>query len=483
MYLYLDHHIVQPPRDALESVNVKELWKQPPVVEAAPKFDGSYFRFTATDEERLKTLDLDVLLLFWSGLASPEVSRLARYGVWFFLDHERLFTGLAPPGFWEVLNAQPVMVQCLKARLAESEMAVTLHQHFGPIHARSIRLSRNNMLWKSVQFVSRKLDELHRSGSIDAIAKKKECRADVVIGEGTGSNVTVMKSATAHVSRFVRDRFIGLQYFDQWAIAYKYSSCTDCVDRAFADYTWLIPPKDRFWADPFPVHTKEQDFLFFEECLNSESRGHLCVAAIDKSGLKEDPRVILSRGYHLSYPFVFSWEGERYLIPESREANRIDVYRFDSFPYNVSYYKTIMDNVDAVDATLFERDGRWWMFVGIAQPGTQNVDELFLFSADNPFGPWVSHPKNPIKSDVRAARPAGMVSMRQGKYYRPAQDCSQSYGYAIRLQEIKVLSETDYAEEEVMTICPDWSSDLLGTHTLNAAGSLSVIDALKRRRR
>jgi len=38
MYLYLDHHIVQPPRDALESVNVKELWKQPPVVEAAPKF-------------------------------------------------------------------------------------------------------------------------------------------------------------------------------------------------------------------------------------------------------------------------------------------------------------------------------------------------------------------------------------------------------------------------------------------------------------
>jgi hypothetical protein len=464
-----------------------------PIVNTQPLFGGPYFRFNEPDQKRLQDCNIDVLLLFGFGLPDRQVLPLARHGVWFFRDHELQFTGNAPTGFWEVLNQHPVTMQCLLAQHASAPKTIVLHRQYGPTHHRSISLARNNTLWKSVASLSRKLNELQRTDSLDGVVDTKQCCGDdprraprgrpgAPPGEAP-SNLVMLKAIGSQLSRFVHERARNLRYFDQWAMAYKYTACELGIDRHFADYRWLIPPKDRFWADPFPVRAEGQDFLFFEERLYSEKNGHLCVAAIDQDGLKEEPKIILKREYHLSYPFVFSWQGQWYLIPESQDAGRIDLFKFDSFPYKLGYYKTLVANVRACDATLFEAHGRWWMFAAIASAGTWNVDELFLFHADNPFGPWAPHPRNPIKSDVRSARPAGRVFARQGKYYRPAQDCSHRYGYAIRLQEIKALSAASYVEEEVEAILPDWSADVVATHTLNVTGALSAIDAKTRRRR
>ena len=482
LYLYLDYHLLRPLPDAFERVDLKERLAGYPVIETELLFDGFKFCFNEQDKRQLKELQIDVLLLFCTGLPANQVLPIARYGVWFFLDQELLSAGHPPLGFWEVLRGYPLTVQCLKARCAESPTPIILHRHCGPSDRRSIRRSRNNLLWKSGSFVTRKLDELRCAGSLDAIASSQQ-HCDDAFSCDAPSNLTVLKAITSHVSRFVHDRIADRYYFDQWVMAYKFASTERSFDDGFADYRWLLPPKERSWADPFPVQNGGEYFLFFEEFLYRANRGHLCVAAVDENGLKEDPKTILKTDYHLSYPFIFSWKGEWYLIPEAQGANRIDVYKFDCFPYRVSYYKTVMNNVKAADPTLVEVDGRWWMFVAIASRGTWNVDELWLFYADQPFGPWVPHRKNPIKSDVRSARPAGKLFMRQGKYYRPAQDCSHAYGYAIRLQEIKVLSETSYVEQEAEVILPNWSPDIVGTHTLNAAGALTVIDARRRRRR
>src|SRR5262249_30942809 len=271
----------------------------------------------------------------------------------------------------------PLTMQCLQALCAESLKPITLHRYYGPTDLRSIKKSRNDLLWKSASFVTRKLDELCRSRSLEAIASSQQCWEDGFLHRAS-SNLTVLKTIVSHGSRFVRDRITDRYYFNQWLIANKFTSTEQFFAHNFADYQWLGPPKDRFWADPFPVQTGDGYFLFFEEFFYSDNKGHLCVAAIDQEGLKEEPKTILRPEHHLSYPFVFAWQGEWYLIPETEQANRIDVYKFDSFPYKVSYYKTVMENVKAADTTLFETNGRWWMFVAIAPQGTWNVDELFL---------------------------------------------------------------------------------------------------------
>ena len=142
---------------------------------------------------------------------------------------------------------------------------------------------------------------------------------------------------------------------------------------------------------------------------------------------------------------------------------------------------TLFEGVPARDATLFEADGRWWMFVAIAD--TDSSDELHLYYSSTPLGPWKPHRRNPVKSDVRNSRPAGRLFEWNGELYRPAQDSSQRYGYALTINRVLRLTPEEFVEEEVTKVLPQWRRDLRGTHTLNICDDLTVIDCLVHRRR
>jgi len=88
---------------------------------------------------------------------------------------------------------------------------------------------------------------------------------------------------------------------------------------------------------------------------------------------------------------------------------------------------------------------------------------------------------NPISTDVRTARNAGLIHRRDGRLLRPSQDGSRGYGSSFGLNEITVLTETDYAERPVLTVGPDWAPNMVATHTYNRIGSIEVVDGKFRR--
>jgi hypothetical protein len=73
--------------------------------------------------------------------------------------------------------------------------------------------------------------------------------------------------------------------------------------------------------------------------------------------------------------------------------------------------------------------------------------------------------------------------MQGGELIRPAQICTPLYGSGIALNRVKRLDDADYLEEEVRRIVPDGEHGILGLHTINRAGALSVTDAFLRRPR
>ena len=77
------------------------------------------------------------------------------------------------------------------------------------------------------------------------------------------------------------------------------------------------------------------------------------------------------------------------------------------------------------------------------------------------------------------ARPAGRLFQQNGKWIRPAQDCSGVYGHRMTLRRIDQLTPDEYSETEIATIEPDWAAGLTATHTLNTAGDLTFIDGCK----
>jgi hypothetical protein len=269
-------------------------------------------------------------------------------------------------------------------------------------------------------------------------------------------------------------------FFDQWSLAYRFRTSVDDPNNSFYRFNYLIPPKDKFWADPFPVRHEGKYFLFFEEFLYEENKAHISVMELSKSGAGES-RPVLKRPYHLSYPFMFRWKDRHFMIPETGANRTVEVYGCEAFPEEWKLETVLFEDVAARDATLLDLDGLWWMFVAMADTGFS--DELHIYYGATPFGPWKPHKRNPVKSDVRNSRPAGRPFQWNGDLYRPAQDSSHRYGYGMKINKLVRLTPTEFVEEEVAQVLPQWRKDLRGTHTLNMCEDLTVIDCLIHRRR
>jgi hypothetical protein len=173
---------------------------------------------------------------------------------------------------------------------------------------------------------------------------------------------------------------------------------------------------------------------------------------------------------------VFRWGDAWFMIPETSERRTVELHRAVEFPLRWRLETVLFHDAAAVDATPSFHGGRLWLFLAMSASGASLNDELFLFHADAPTGPWTPHPMNPVVSDVRRARPAGPLFHDHGALYRPGQDCAGDYGAAFWLNRVEVLDERSYRETPVRRIHAGWHPGGLCTHTFARAGALEAID-------
>jgi len=201
-----------------------------------------------------------------------------------------------------------------------------------------------------------------------------------------------------------------------------------------------------FVADPFMLRHDNSFFMFFE-VMNAERRcGEIALATSDDALSWTYKQIVLSEPFHLSYPYVFEWQDDFYMVPETIYAGTISLYKADEFPTRWSCAAKLMPGQFA-DPTLFRHADRWWMF---ACPTPYQHDTLHLFFASELTDPWSEHPRSPIiRNDQRRARPAGRILEFDNKLFRFAQDCIPQYGSSVRTFEILELTPTTYTEVEI----------------------------------
>ena len=336
------------------------------------------------------------------------------------------------------------------------------------------------MLWKSVSLLSRELSDLTRQDA--SLTGKKATGHDQNRRKQKGTSFGFIR----HLGSQVTTRISRKLFLDQWHLLYHLDPAGGPAPDDPRLFSPIVPPKNRFWADPFVISEHGRYYLFIEESLmKPHKKGFISVIIMDRDGRWEQPVKVIEQPYHLSYPFMFRYEGELFMIPESGQNKTVDLYRCEEFPFRWKHHHVIMDDVRAVDTTLLFHEDRWWMFTTMIETeGASLWDELYLFWSDNPVrGPWTPHPRNPVLSDARRARPAGAVQSTDGKLYRPSQDCGRRYGYALNMNEILALNTRDYQERVVRRVEPPSGSPIKAIHTLNSAGGLTVMDGILRRRR
>lgn len=203
-----------------------------------------------------------------------------------------------------------------------------------------------------------------------------------------------------------------------------------------------------FVADPFMLRVGQRQYMFFEVWNRQTGKGEIGLAMSDDLKSWTYQRIVLAEPFHLSYPHVFDWEGEYYMVPESCAVNSIRLYKATRFPVEWAFVRTLLDGRDYVDSSVFHANGRWWLLAGTgALP--YRADTLHLFHAESLLGRWRQHPKSPVvRSNVHVGRLAGRVLVQGDRIIRYAQDCDGGYGLRVRALEITELTTRRYRERE-----------------------------------
>jgi len=244
---------------------------------------------------------------------------------------------------------------------------------------------------------------------------------------------------------------------------------------------WLPDPGPwRYLADPFAIRRGEATHVFVEAFDYRTKRAVIEHHEYGAGFVWRAKRTVLAREFHLSYPFVFEEGGEFFMVPESQRNGEIALYRARSFPDRWERETALLPDLPGAEASLLRRDGIWWMFFTIVGPKARDQRELHLAYANHLTGPWKLHPANPVLDNRAGGRPGGTPFVHpDGTVILPVQDCSATYGGAIRFLNFLTLTPDRI---EVEHLPSRLTGDLVsashrdGLHTFSGCDNLTLID-------
>ena len=471
--------------------SIEFLIKNIPEICTGITINGKSDDFVQETLDEIRKYNLDIILKLGFGLPAGKILKIPRYGVWSYTmdNYGNEKEGIS--GYYEVVLKKPVTCSELAILKEEGEKNIIISNALESTCSYSMHLNRNRMFRRAALFTSRAIKGIYNYGEIYL---EKSCRKNngeiptkndqVPVPSFTGSVRNFAVALTVLAQKSIKKIFYSDPF--NWILLFKIEDKNDYRNNAFSDFNKLKPSKDKFWADPFIIKRGEKNYVFVEEFIYKKNKGHISVLELNNEGELLKVQTLIEKPYHMSYPFIFESAGILYMIPETGGNKTIDLYKCVGFPGDWVYVKNIMSKLNAVDTTLFNYNGKWWLFTVIDEINNSldGSPELFLFFTDDILSDnWISHPLNPVVSDIRIARPAGKLFIQDGKIYRPSQDSSARYGEAFNINQVLTLTETDYEEVLVKKVVPDWDKNLNGTHTFNFDKDFTIIDAYSFRKR
>lgn len=436
---------------------------------------GFVYRFSQSDIERIRALGLDVLIRCGSGIFRGAILGACRLGIISFHHGDNRINRGIPAGFWECYHGWPQTGFVIQQLTEELDGGNVLFR--GATRTRLLfSLNQAEVYTRANLYLKDLLKKVASSNRLPAFEDDGQIYYQPLFRQPSFHQIVMYggKALLRSLWRFVR-RAIGLR--SRWSIALVNGS----FERAVLWRSKEVPsPKGRFWADPFLWTKDGTTCCFIEDYVYAGGRGHITALEINRGGAVERG-VALKEDFHLSFPFVFEYDGELFMCPESSEARQIRLYSCQEFPLKWRLRAILMDGVCAVDTMIFRRGMKWWMLTNIDRSSTNDFfSELSLYSAASPLArEWMPHPRNPIKVDSFGGRNAGMA-FHNGKLYRFGQrEGFDQYGEGLMIYEITTLTESEYQERLLQEVLPRYRKGLRGIHHMTSNGSLTVIDQVR----
>jgi hypothetical protein len=278
------------------------------------------------------------------------------------------------------------------------------------------------------------------------------------------------------IIRGIRNIIHGFKGGQQWGVAFVNKSWNETT---LAEGIQIKNPPSRWFADPFVVTRNNRTICFVEEYWNSKQRA--CISAVELFDNNEYHILgpVIEESFHMSFPYVFEYQNELYMVPETSENNEIRLYRCVAFPLKWTYVKSLMTEISAADTLIFNYDDKWWLLTNVPVNGDSNhcYQLNIYYTTDLINGDWVSHNHNPVLVDSMIARNGGIIFSDGQLPIRCRQkqgfDC---YGKGLTLAKLTQLTRETFVEEQISEINPDFFDRIIGNHHLHSDGVYTVYD-------
>jgi hypothetical protein len=471
----------QGPNHPLTSVDCTDRLAGIERIEVEPIGKKFVHRFPDDALDQIRAKNLDVILRFGFNILHGDILKAARYGVWSYHHGDNDFYRGGPALFWELPEHSPLSGVLLQVLTEELDGGLVLCKSlFTTQETLSLAKNRYVPYWGSTDMVIRKLNELHQFGWEHV--RQRSVPAEPYQGKRpiyrTPTNFEMLRWFGPAITKKAASRVFQRQgkSVQHWRIGIRMNAAQplgSAADHHMEEFRWIEPPQGHFWADPFAIEVDGKYWAYFEDYSYKTSVGRIACAEIGADGNLISPASCIEQpGKHYSYPCVFRFGTDLFMVPESGGSNSVDLYRCEEFPAKWARQSTLFQG-KFVDTTIWKQSGLWWLMTTSAHPDSR-AGSLLLFYADSPLGEWKFHPANPISTDIRTNRGAGQVFPADGKWIRPSQSGCPNYGRSFSLNEITELSPQRYAERPLTSVEP-WGG-LCGVHTYNRVGPVELID-------
>jgi len=224
-----------------------------------------------------------------------------------------------------------------------------------------------------------------------------------------------------------------------------------------------------FIADPFMVRKGTSWYMFFEVLNAANNQGDIGFAESSDGFHWHYGKIVLDEDFHLSYPYIFKYENDYYMIPESNEVKAVRLYRAVEFPTKWRFESRLLKGERFSDNSVFYDNRRWWLFTETSSK-PHNNGTLRLYYASHLKGTWTEHPESPVvENDPNIARPGGRVIKFGNEIIRYAQDDYPYYGNQVWAMKITELTTIHYREKLYRRVVKAGESgwNRLGMHTVD----------------
>jgi len=213
--------------------------------------------------------------------------------------------------------------------------------------------------------------------------------------------------------------------------------------------------KARGIADPFLIEYNNEIYIFFEiekwiDKKNNKIKGVIGAAKLINDKLKY-LGIVLEENFHLSFPFIFKYQNNIFMLPESSKNKKLILYKCKNFPFKWEKYKILL-NGNFIDSILFFKD-KWYLIT------LENNIYTNMYISNSLDKDFIFH-KTLYKKNKTIGRNGGYI-----EGIRIAQDCYTTYG-----KQLHFLKYKNECEEYINSFSPScgYKWDSTNIHHFNA---------------